>query len=352
MKLKTLALAMTATVASFSVAAETPYGDLITNTATLNYSVTGGASITATPATAVFNVDRLVKFNLTSNIPAGTETAEVGDNTTVGFTLTNNSNAPLDYSLPVINDVTYYFDTNGDGALSSAEEVPGNEITGVISLLQSDGSTTAYTVKYLAVYNPLEGIDGDTKEIIFTATAVENDSILGTVGSTIVPTPATTVWDKDNVQTVAETDADGNFITEQSETITFTFSGANIVLEKSVSIVSDPISRGESGTAPTGYIAKAIPGAFLKYTITVTNSGSKAAALTLGDTMPSIFSESDINSGSYKQSINGVPEVPLLGVTAATSSDIVTLSFPAVIATAKVGSDNGTVVTTFEVTLP
>jgi hypothetical protein len=351
MKFKTLALAVTATVASFSAAAETTYGALITNTATLNYSVVGGTPVLA-EATVLFNVDRLVKFNVTAESAVN---AEVGVNTVTVITLTNNSNASLNYSLPALTNVIYYNDLNGNGSLDPAnEEIQDNIISpnDFITLSQNDGSATDFAKSYLAVYKPLVGIDGETQDIIFTATAVENVSGFGDIGEVIVPTPLNELWNPTTGQTVAETDDLGNFITSQSSTTKFTFSGANILLEKSVSIVSDPISRGDSGTVPTGYIAKAIPGAILKYTITVTNSGSKSAALTLGDTMPSIFSESDINSDSYKQSINGVTESLLSGVTSTTSSDIVTLSFPAVIATAKDGSDNGTVVTSFEVTLP
>ena len=351
MKFKNLALAITATVASFSAAAETPYGDLITNTVSLNYSVTGGTTVTATPATAEFNVDRLVKFNLTA--ANTTADAPVGETTTIGFTLTNNSNAAIDYSLPVLADVTYYIDANGDGVLDAGETTV---VPATFTLdQQADANPNDHIYNYIAVYLPQQGVDGQSADVIFTATAIENDAAQGTVGSEIVPTPATTAWDKDNVQTVAETDADGNFITTQPETVTFTFVGANISLAKAVTVVSDPISRGESGTVPPGYLAKAIPGAVLEYTITVTNSGAKDATLALTDTMPSIFAVADIDASSYKQSLNGVTATDISGsVTTATdaSTNIVTITFPSATATAKVGSDNGTVVTTFEVKLP
>lgn len=352
MRFKLIALAITASVASASAMAETPYNQLITNTAQLNYSVAGGATVTATPATADFKVDRLVKFNLTPNTTASN--APVGEKTTVGFTLTNNSNAPIDYTLANLTDVIYYVDLNGDGTLDANEEIDSNKITGNISLLQNDGSANfdGHIENFLAVYTPQQGVDGTTQEIIFNASAVENDASFGTVGDPIVPTPATEAWDKDTAQTVAETDADGNFVTTQSQTITYTYVGANIALAKAVEVVSDPISLGAN--PPAGYQPKAIPGAILKYTITVTNSGSKDAALTLSDTMPSIFAESDINANSYMQSINGGAAVSLSNVIALTdtSNNIVTLTFPNVTATAKNGSDNGTVITTFEVTLP
>lgn len=352
MKLKTLALAVTATVASFSAAAETPYGELITNTASLNYSVTGGTTVTATPATAIFNVDRLVKFNLTAANTA--VDAPVGEETTVGFTLTNNSNAPIDYSLPAVADVTYYIDTNGDGVLDAGETTV---VPATFSLLQDDGDagTSTHVYNYIAVYLPQQGIDGDTLDVIFNATAVENDAALGTVGTTIIPTPAGTAWDKDTVQTVAETDSAGAFITTQPETVTFTFVGANISLAKAVRVVSDPISRGESGAVPTGYVAKAIPGAILEYAITVTNSGAKDATLALTDTMPSIFKEADINATSYKQSLNGAMASDISGSVSVDTDtgNIVTITFPSATATAKDASNvNGTVVTTFEVKLP
>ncbi len=348
MKLKSLALAVTASIASFSAAAETSYGDLISNTANLSYSVSGGASVDATPATAEFNVDRLVKFNLTA--ANATADAPVGEDTTIGFTLTNNSNAPMDYSLPALDDVTYFIDTNGNGTLDAGETT---SVPATISLAQDDGdaATSTHVYNYIAVYSPQQGVDGETIEVLFSATAIENDAALGTVGSEVVPTPAATAWDSDVVQTVAETNAAGEFITTQPEPVTFTYVGANITLAKAVEVVSDPVSL--SGNAPTGYTPKAIPGAVLKYTLTVTNSGAKDAALTLSDVMPSVFSESDIDATSYLQSLNGAAATDIsANVTAATDAGIVTITFPSVTATKNDGTDNGTVVTTFEVTLP
>jgi len=348
MKLKTLALAITATVASFSAAAETAYKLPITNTANLSYSVAGGTSVDATPATAVFNVDRLVKFNLTA--ANSTADAPVGEDTTIGFTLTNNSNAPMDYSLPALDNVTYFFDDNGDGVLDAGETTP---VPATISLAQDDGdgNTSTHVYNYIAVFAPTQGVNGETIEVLFSATAIENDSDLGTVGSAVVPTPATTAWDADAVQTVAETNAAGEFITTQPEPVTFTYVGANIALAKAVEVVSDPVSL--SGNAPAGYTPKAIPGAVLKYTLTVTNSGAKDADLTLSDVMPSIFSESDIDTASYKQSLNGAAATDIsANVTAATDAGVVTITFPSVTATKNDGTDNGTVVTSFEVTLP
>jgi len=352
MKLKTLALAMTATVASFSAAAETPYGDLITNTASLNYSVAGGTTVTATPATADFNVDRLVKFNLTA--ANATADAPVGEKTNIGFTLTNNSNAAIDYSLPAVANVTYYIDTNGNGVLDSGETtvVP----TTFTLEQQVDTSPDGHIYNYIAVYLPQQGVDGETADVIFKATAVENDADLGTVGNTIIPTPANTPWADKTVQTVAETDADGNFITTQPETVTFTFVGANISLAKAVRVLSDPISRAENGSiTPADYEPKAIPGAVLEYAITVTNSGAKDATLALTDTMPSIFEAADIDATSYKQSLNGATPTDISGsvTTATDAGNIVTITFPSATATAKdVSNVNGTVVTTFEVKLP
>jgi hypothetical protein len=348
MKLKTLALAITATVASFSAAAETPYGDLITNTANLSYSVAGGTSVDTT-ATAEFNVDRLVKFNLTA--ANTTANAEVGEDTTIGFTLTNNSNAPMDYSLPTLDDVTYFIDANGDGVLDAGETTV---VPATISLAQDDGNngTSTHVYNYIAVYSPEVGVDGETIEVLFSATAIENDAALGTPGTVIVPTPAATAWDEDVVQTVAESNTAGEFIITQPEPVTFTYVGANIALAKVVEVVSDPVSL--SANAPSGYTPKAIPGAVLKYTLTVTNSGAKDADLTLSDVMPSIFSVSDIKANSYLQSINGATATDIsTNVTVATDSgtDIVTITFPAVTATANNGTD-GTVVTSFEVTLP
>ena len=349
MKLKTLALAITATVASFSAAAETAYKLLITNTANLSYSVAGGTSVDATPATAKFNVDRLVKFNLTA--ANATADAPVGEDTTIGFTLTNNSNAAMDYSLPTLDNVTYYIDDNGDGILDTGETTV---VPTIISLAQDDGngSTSTHVYNYIAVFAPQQGVNGETIEVIFSATAIETvDGLGGTAGQPIVPTAAGTAWNPDVVQTVAETNAAGEFITTQPEPVTFTYVGANIALAKAVEVVSDPVSL--SGNAPAGYTPKAIPGAVLKYTLTVTNSGAKDADLTLSDVMPSIFSESDIDTASYKQSLNGAAATDIsANVTAATDAGVVTITFPSVTATKNDGTDNGTVVTSFEVTLP
>src|SRR5690348_9406371 len=112
-------------------AAGTTAGSTITNTATVNYQV-GGISQNATTASDTLTVDR--KVNLT--------VAEVGNTTTTvtpgqtaavtTFSVTNTSNAVLDFSLAAVQpvggtaahggtdsfdatNVKIYVDTNGNG---------------------------------------------------------------------------------------------------------------------------------------------------------------------------------------------------------------------------------------------
>src|SRR5688572_7339886 len=78
----------------------TPSGDLISNTATVNYTV---ASVAQTPiaATAQFRVDTIVRFTVTGGVQV--DVASGQPNGAQTYTLTNTSNATSQFTLTPSN---------------------------------------------------------------------------------------------------------------------------------------------------------------------------------------------------------------------------------------------------------
>lgn len=274
--------------------AETTYNLDIDNTASLTYNVAGnaqtGVSVTATES---FKVDRKVVFNLTQvNTTASTGT--LNSKIAVQYTLTNNSNAPIRFS-PTIADFNnsgtaylgtdlvtdntdntktpgyeFYTDTTGDGFTTADTNIT---TTGYVELDQ-DAVVTLYVV-----VTPSIGVDQDVFAHTLTVTASNHTDTSAVIsgaaaGSAITATAG--AWDKDVVQTVIDASAGGVAREDDGAVIV---ASANLSMTKTAVVVSDPIN----GTSDP----KAIPGAVIQYTITVTNAGSEDATnVVISDSLP------------------------------------------------------------------
>jgi hypothetical protein len=117
-------------------AAGTPAGTTVTNTATVNYSVSG-VTTTATSNTVSFRVDELINVRVTP--PAAAAAVNSPDtNRTLAFTVTNVGNAPENFSLalnlsPAVSDQfnpqpgaagTLFIDSNNNGQLDIGVDTP------------------------------------------------------------------------------------------------------------------------------------------------------------------------------------------------------------------------------------
>jgi uncharacterized repeat protein (TIGR01451 family) len=325
MKLKKIALIVAASTISVSAYAQTEYNLDITNTANLSYT-SGTNSRTATSNQVTFVVDRKVIFNLSGTNP--NQNVTPGDTTYSTYTLTNTSNAPIDYKItaPTAGNVTFIIDDDGTPGVSPLDtRVTNGPINPTdldpIELTTADGATPSIDI-YVEIITSATAVDGDTTNYALQATAVEPvGSAVGTPGSDIVPTPVTTVWDPAAVQTVVDNSAANanNQGIIRTGSGAFTVGAAVINLEKTVKILSDPIT-GNLDVANSNF-PKAIPGAVVEYTLTVKNTGTAPATVELTDLLSENFLK-DATLASVK--VDGIAPTP---VTATLAADSTTTDF-------------------------
>src|SRR5438045_1509833 len=134
-----LVLAALAASPAYAASAGTLAGTDIVNTVTVNYNV-GAVAQTPASASNTFKVDRKVNLTVVETDGVTTTVSAPGKTSQVtGFTVTNLSNATLDFALGALNapngagahsntdnfdvsNIRVYVDTNGDGIWQSATE--------------------------------------------------------------------------------------------------------------------------------------------------------------------------------------------------------------------------------------
>ena len=283
----------------------TASGTVINNLATLAYSVgaivqtpigssaagnTTGAG-TATP----FTVDN--KINLTV-VDSGTPTTVTpGQNGAVHtFTVTNLGNTIQDYSLSVANLITgtivagnsdnfdgsgmvAFIDANSNGVLDVGEKTYIDEL--------SSGSSVVVTVLSNI---PLGLANTDFSNISLTATTLTG-GVPGTQGAALVNAVANTAGVDVVFADAAGTD-DAALDAKHSARGTYRVVTATLTVTKTVLPVCDPANGNVQ--------PKNIPGAAVRYAISVVNTGTLPASLTsLGDTLDvALLMDPKLNSGA------------------------------------------------------
>jgi uncharacterized repeat protein (TIGR01451 family) len=276
---------------------DTFFGSVISNTASLSYDI-GGENFTEDSNDVTFKVDRKIIFSLTNDHSGSTnETVAIGEEATTIYTLTNNSNAPIDYLLPEITNTnsTYTYTRPGTSTVVVVSNTSPLSDR-IISLTVGDNSASGNDEIEITVdmVVPATKTNGDTFDTSLSIVAIERtatgtpaDPQLGTVQTPIIPTSAATEWVANTIQTVAITEwinADNEI--ERSDTQEFTVQTAIISLKKSVRVIFDPVT-GAIDVA-NNINPRAIPGATIEYTLTVINQGpASASGITLNDTVVS-----------------------------------------------------------------
>jgi hypothetical protein len=267
----------------------TPSGDLITNTATVNYTV---ASVAQTPITAStqFRVDTYVRFNLTGGAVVNVTPGET--NRVQMFTLTNTSNATSQFTLTPTNQggdgfnmytpgtttdgVNVYADTNGNGVYNAGTDL---QVSANVSL--TNGASAVYFVV------------GDTP----IGAANNLDALVQLAVQAINPATSA-AWVNDTtadvqVGLVAQIVVGNNTANGSG---TFHVQTATLAITKSSSVIWDPINL-------FGAARKAIPSAIMQYQILVVNSGTLPATLqNVSDTLPApatiVFRQGDFTGAT------------------------------------------------------
>jgi uncharacterized repeat protein (TIGR01451 family) len=362
MKLKTLAfIAATSAMTLPAFAADyditeldTLFGTNVSNTASLKYQV-NGTDIEKDSNTVDFKVDRKVIFSVTDNqTGADPVPVQAGDVATTIFTVQNDSNAPISYALPVPEagtEYSYLSPADGTTVITITSATPANSPDLIIPLevgnpvAGQDDDTIEITV---AITVPDNAEDGTTVTSSLALTAVEpadnadisNGTGTGvTAGDPIVATLDTVTWDQAVIQTITLPGLlDGTGV-ELTSTQAFIVEAAAITLAKSVRIVSDPIN---DTTNP-----KAIPGAIVEYTLTITNSGQvEATGVDLSDEVPAVFDLTDAYTETY--TLDGTATTPTI------AGNTVTFENLTIAAQTESGgtTTNGSAIIKFTVKLP
>jgi uncharacterized repeat protein (TIGR01451 family) len=279
-------LAVAGFAATPAFAAGTTAGSTITNTVTVAYKV-GGVDQTAVTATDNLTVDR--KINLVV-AQLGTTTTSVSPGQTsavTGFTVTNSSNAALDFALAVsqsaggtaahggtdnfnVSNVKLYLDSDNSGTYNA-----GDTLITYLDEIAADATKTVFVVSDV----PLGRSTGDVANVRLTATAAESGTA-GSLGATVTQTSGANTSGMDTV--FADTNANGNTAGDGASFAEndYTVFAAALTAVKTSTIISDPIN---GSTNP-----KMIPGATVEYCIAVSNGAGSATAtnVALSDPLP------------------------------------------------------------------
>lgn len=293
---KNVALAVCAVGTSMvlpnAYAAGTDAGVSVSNRATVTYSVGSVAQppIESSPdgnstpgagagADTTFLVDRRIFVNVAANAPTSPTTTPGATAVVRSFTVSNSSNAPLQFTLDAesvitgndfnVTDVAVFVDSavqpNGSYVAGTYDAL--TDVGTSIPALPEDHSVTVFIVANI----PLTATNGQDAQVNLQTTIREPaDSSWGTPNAEVVETSGANTAGVDTVF---------GSITDSALNV-YSVASASLSVTKNVAVIDDPING-------TGADRKAIPGATLEYTVTVQNDGGEpAASVVVADTIP------------------------------------------------------------------
>jgi hypothetical protein len=263
-----------------AAAAGTASGTTISNSATLGYSVGGVAQTGITSAAATFVVDEKVNLTVVGGTTSNVVPGATGQVTT--FTVTNNANSPLDFSLASNQVATGdQFDATACSVFVESGATAGYQAAQDTALfideLAADATATVYTVCSI----PATVVNTNTALVGLTATALGtftglNGAYVATPaaqGAAIVATAgADTPGSVDIVFADIAGTEDAARDAKHSARDTYSVVTAALTVSKTATLLCDPFN---GVTNP-----KNIPGAITQWSIAVANTGSAPATLT------------------------------------------------------------------------
>lgn len=291
-----LALAAAPTMAAAAPVGTAANSD-ISNTVVVSYNVGGVAQTPISSAADVFKVDRKIDLVVTTQDTSAVIVTPGQTNAVTTFSVTNNSNATIDFLLAATqqaggtakftgNDTTdaanvrAYVETNGTAGWQA-----GDTLASSLAAVASGDAVTVYVVSDV----PLATAQGGQATMILTATAASGvtatTGYAGTGGSAISQTPVGTANGKNTMETVfadAQAEAqtgDGNKDGKHAARSDYRVDTAQLAVAKYSRVVSDPFSGAVS--------PRAIPGAVVEYCIVVQNTSTtvNATSVSVSDTV-------------------------------------------------------------------
>lgn len=272
----------------------TASGTTISNQATITYQVgtvaqtpinsDGDGNFGNGPESTDFLVDRMVDLTIAEADGTYTDVSPGAAAQVVTFTVANTGNATLDFDLSgAVNLAT--------GSLDPFGGTDNLDVTIVDVFVDSDGpgptgggyvsgahtySAAADTADfiddlpqdqminvYVVVNVPAAAADGDIAGIILTALARNTD------GSALVETAGADTAGVDTVFADGAGDTDAARDAQYSDTDAFRVQAATLTVSKIATVVEDPINGAVN--------PKAIPGAYIEYQVTITNTAGAGA---------------------------------------------------------------------------
>jgi uncharacterized repeat protein (TIGR01451 family) len=280
---------------SSALAQGTAPGTDITNQATLNYAV-GGVGQTAIPSnTTTFKVDRLVRVTV-AEVGATPTSALLNTNSVTTFTVTNTGNLAQAYLLSGVDTAagqtvtlgslytdnlalpscTAFADVNGNNTYESATDTAL-----AITTLNPGVSQTVFVVCAI----PNTATIGQVAVVSLTATTAETAGCTAT-GAGCTATVATALAAPDptltNIDIVFGDTAGSEVATagildiardgKHSARDAYVIAAPTLAVTKTQTLLCDPVNFNSN--------PRAIPGAYVRYEITVANTGTASATLT------------------------------------------------------------------------
>lgn len=324
MKLSSLKLGLLAGlalgIAPAAFATGTDAGVTVSNTASVDFVVGGVNQPDVNSNTLNFLVDRRVLFTVAESGGAATQVVPGSSGQVLTFTVTNDTNGPIDIRLvaqqtgvTAPHGGTDNFNATGpsvfveDGTTAGYQALEDTET--FIDELAEGGVATVYIVSSIGSGQ----VNGDIAAValvgiaagdVTTETDGDYTATVGTLAADIAETNTGVADDPAFIDTVfgdvaGDVDETGAADTagngEHSDTDQYNVVTATIAVTKSSSVVSDPFN---GGTNP-----KAIPGATIEYCIDVNNTGTAAAStIILTDAVPA---NTTFVSGSIKSAAAG-----------------------------------------------
>jgi hypothetical protein len=293
-----VAIALVGATPAFAVG--TTAGTDIVNTATVNYQVNSVAQ-TQLSAVNTLRVDRRVTVsvvelgNVTTFVTPGQGNVAGTPQAATAFTVTNASNAPIDIGLTATNfaggtaphggtDVydpgayTFYVENGTTPGFQATEDT----LVTYLDQVAADAIRTVYVVTAI----PTTVTNGQVAAVHLTGTARETDP--STTAAGVIITASTGANGQLTTETVlfdAAGTAAGDVANDgrSSDDDDYTVQAPVLTVTKLSRIIADPVNLVTAGapdnvSAVANANAKAIPGAYVEYCITVANAAGGATA--------------------------------------------------------------------------
>lgn len=269
--------------AGIAGAVGTDAGTVVSNTATVDFTVGTVVQPTLASAPVDFVVDRRVDLTLTA-VPVTYVTVNPSSNGAILFNLANTSNAALGFNLTGANNAVDPFggvDTFNpttitafvDGGVIGTFE-PGVDTLTTIDTLAEDATVGVWLVGAIPAGTPNNGIAAVTLTARARETAGNGGgALVQEAGADVAATMQTVFGDGAGDTDIAR---DASF----SDSGAFLVASADVTIAKTETLISDPIN---GVTTP-----RHIPGAVVEYVVTVTNAAGSslaATALTINDVL-------------------------------------------------------------------